>query len=45
MIRLRLTPCLVPYSELSDDEKEYDRKTALETLKVITAFGYKIEKN
>lgn len=43
--KAKTTPCLVPYSELSDEEKEYDRKTALETLKVITAFGYKIEKN
>ena len=37
-------PCLVPYSELSDSEKEYDRNTALETLKLIMALGYKIEK-
>lgn len=38
------TPCLVPYSELPESEKEYDRKTALETLKLIIALGYKIEK-
>ncbi len=38
------TPCLVPYSELSDSEKEYDRNTALETLKLIAALGYRIEK-
>lgn len=38
------TPCLVPYSELPESEKEYDRKTALETLKLIVALGYKIEK-
>lgn len=38
------TPCLVPYSELSDSEKEYDRNTALETLKLIVALGYRIEK-
>lgn len=38
------TPCLVPYSELSDSEKEYDRNTAIETLKLIVALGYKIEK-
>lgn len=29
----KTTPCLVPYSELSDSEKEYDRVTALQTLK------------
>ena len=38
------TPCLVPYAELSDTEKEYDRNTAIETLKLIVALGYKIEK-
>ena len=38
------TPCLVPYSELSDSEKEYDRNTAIETIKLIIALGYKIEK-
>lgn len=38
------TPCLVPYSELSEEEKEYDRKTAMETLKLIIKLGYTIEK-
>ena len=33
-------PGLVPYSELSESEKEYDRNTALETLKAIIAMGY-----
>ena len=37
-------PCLIPYGELNDSEKEYDRNTALETLKLIVALGYKIEK-
>ena len=37
-------PCLVPYSELSESEKEYDRNTAMETIKLILSFGYKIEK-
>lgn len=40
----KTTPCLVPYSELPESEKEYDRTTAMETLKAIIAFGYKIEK-
>lgn len=39
------TPCLVPYDELPENEKEYDRNTALETLKFITALGYKISKD
>jgi len=30
---------LVPYDDLPESEKEYDRATALETLKVITYFG------
>ena len=40
----KTTPCLVPYSELSENEKEYDRRTAMETLKLIVALGYNIEK-
>ena len=38
-------PCLVPYEELSDSEKEYDRSTSMETLKLIIKLGYKISKN
>jgi len=37
-------PCLIPYEQLPESEKEYDRKAALETLKVILALGYRIEK-
>ena len=40
----KTTPCLVPYSQLSEEEKKYDRNTAIETLKLIVALGYKIEK-
>lgn len=40
----KTTPCLVPYSELSESEKEYDRKTAMQSLKLIIALGYKIDK-
>ena len=40
----KITPCLVPYDQLSEGEKEYDRNTALETLKLILALGYTIEK-
>lgn len=39
---LKTTPCLVPYSQLPESEKEYDRNTALETLKLIIKLGYKI---
>lgn len=38
------TPCLIPYNDLPDSEKEYDRNTALETLRLILKLGYKIEK-
>ena len=37
-------PCLVPYDQLPDSEKEYDRSAAMETLKAIVALGYRIEK-
>lgn len=40
----KTTPCMVPYDQLSESEKEYDRNTALETLKLIVALGYKITK-
>lgn len=40
----KTTPCLVPYDRLTEEEKEYDRKTAMETLKLITSLGYKIER-
>lgn len=38
------TPCLVPYQELPESEKDYDRNTAIGVLKHILALGYKIEK-
>lgn len=37
-------PSLVPYENLSEEEKEYDRITSKETLKFIIKSGYKIEK-
>ena len=40
----KTTPCLVPYGQLPEEEKEYDRVTALQTLKLIVALGYRIEK-
>ncbi|MBE5937983.1 MAG: hypothetical protein E7265_08135 [Lachnospiraceae bacterium] len=40
----KITPLLVPYEELAESEKDYDRNTALETLKLIVKLGYKIEK-
>lgn len=40
----KLHPSLVEYKNLSEKEKEYDRNTALETLKLIIKLGYKITK-
>ena len=36
-------PCLVPYDDLPDSEKEYDRKTATESLKAVLCLGCVIE--
>lgn len=37
-------PCLVPYEQLPEVEKAYDRDTALGTLKLICKLGFKISK-
>ncbi len=41
----KTNPTLVPYDELPESEKEYDRNTALETLKLIVKLGYEIKSN
>ena len=38
-------PCLVPYEELSEEEKEYDRNTSIETIKLILKLGFKISRD
>lgn len=35
-------PCLIPYEELPEEEKEYDRNTSIGTLKLIMKLGFKI---
>lgn len=40
----KITPALVPYGELPEREKDYDRNTALETLKLIVKLGYYISR-
>jgi len=35
-------PCLVPYDELPESERQYDRHAALESLKTVIALGYRI---
>ncbi len=37
-------PDLIPYSDLSESEKEYDRKTAIGILELVQRLGYKIVK-
>ena len=38
-------PCLVPYEELSEEEKEYDRNTSIETIKLILKLGFNITRD
>jgi hypothetical protein len=42
--RLKQHPDLVEYASLSEQEKAYDRKSVIGTLKAILALGYSIEK-
>ena len=39
---LKHHPCLIDYDDLPENEKDYDRHTAMETLKLIIKLGYKI---
>jgi hypothetical protein len=41
---LKRHPLLVPYAELPESEKQYDRELAIATLKAILALGYRIAK-
>jgi ryanodine receptor 2 len=41
---LKQHPCLVAYEELPESEREYDRNTAMETLKLICKLGFKISR-
>ena len=37
-------PCLIPYEELPEAEREYDRNTAVETIRLILKLGFTIER-
>jgi len=37
-------PCLVPYDQLSEEEKDYDRNTSIGTLKLIVKLGFNISR-
>ena len=41
---LRQSPDMVPYSQLSEGEKSYDREMAMNTIKLLTKLGYDIVK-
>lgn len=38
-------PCLVPYEDLPEEEKEYDRRTAMEAIRTIMSLGFLIAKD
>lgn len=37
-------PCLIPYDELPEEEKDFDRNTSISTLKLIMKLGFKMTK-
>lgn len=37
-------PCLVPYADLTESEKQYDRNAAIDTLKAVLSLGYEIRR-
>ena len=41
---LKKHPCLIPYDDLTEDEKHFDRETAFETIKFIKKLGFNIIK-
>ena len=40
----KTNPCLQPYEDLPDSEKEYDRRMGRELLAVLYAMGYRLVK-
>lgn len=43
--QLHQHPNLVPYDELAESDKEYDRNTAMATIRALQTLGFHIEKN
>ena len=41
----KTTPCIVPYNELPEDEKEYDRETVRTVVNALLELGYSISRN
>lgn len=42
---LKEHPGLIPYEQLSEVEKQYDRETAMGVVKTLVVLGYRLEKN
>lgn len=42
--RLKTHPCLIPYDKLPEEEKQYDRDTAVGTVKLLMKMGYNLSK-
>lgn len=42
---LKQTPDMLPYSDLTDEEKFFDREMAMNTIKLLKKLGYKITKH
>lgn len=42
--QLKTHPDMLPYDELTEEEKDYDRNTSLETIKLILKLGFHISK-
>jgi hypothetical protein len=40
--RNKLHPSLIPYEDLPEEEKDYDRLTAISTIKMVIAMGHTI---
>lgn len=40
--KLKQHPCLIDYDDLPESEKDYDRRTAIATLKTIISLGWTI---
>ncbi|MCC8113177.1 MAG: hypothetical protein LIP03_04135 [Bacteroidales bacterium] len=43
--KLKQTPNLVPYSDLTEEEKSFDRETAMNSIKLLRKLGYRILKD
>ena len=41
---LKTHPCLIPYEKLPEEEKQYDRDTAVVTVKLLMKMGYNLSK-